>query len=116
MKSSLSFTHGSCVEVASLSSDQIGVRDSKDADGPVLAFTPDEWDAFLDGVRNGDISQGTSCPGWRTPRRTDYLPTESSENVSTYARTYLIALFAKAGYRTGRREAGPRRPADQLGA
>jgi len=56
-KSSLSFSNGNCVEVASLPGDQIGVRDSKDAEGPVLRFTPDEWHAFLGGVRNGEFDQ-----------------------------------------------------------
>ena len=55
VKSSLSFSNGNCVEVASLPGDQIGVRDSKDSAGPVLRFTPDEWDAFLGGVRNGEF-------------------------------------------------------------
>ena len=32
-----------CVEVA----DGVQVRDSKDPDGPVLAFTPAEWRAFI---------------------------------------------------------------------
>jgi Domain of unknown function (DUF397) len=54
-KSSLSLSNGNCVEVASLPGDQIGVRDSKDAEGPVLKFTPDEWQAFLGGVRNGEF-------------------------------------------------------------
>jgi Domain of unknown function (DUF397) len=54
-KSSLSFSNGNCVEVASLPSDEIGVRDSKDAAGPVLRFTPDEWHAFIGGVRNGEF-------------------------------------------------------------
>jgi hypothetical protein len=46
--------NGSCVEVAHLDN-QIAVRDSKDAQGPVLLFTPVEWQAFLDGVRVGDF-------------------------------------------------------------
>ncbi len=29
------------------------VRDSKDPDGPVLTFTPSEWDAFLTGIKTG---------------------------------------------------------------
>ncbi|MBX6750947.1 MAG: DUF397 domain-containing protein [Micromonosporaceae bacterium] len=33
-----------CVEVANLG-DRIAVRDSKDPTGPVLVFTPAEWDA-----------------------------------------------------------------------
>ncbi len=61
MKSSLSFANGNCVEVASLTGGQIGVRDSKDSAGLVLRFTPAEWDAFLGGVRNGEFdSFGTS--------------------------------------------------------
>jgi Domain of unknown function (DUF397) len=55
VKSSLSFSNGACVEVASLPGGGIGVRDSKDAEGPVLRFTPDEWRAFLGGVRNGEF-------------------------------------------------------------
>lgn len=39
-----------CVEVALLP-EEIAVRDSKDRQGPVLVFTPDEWRAFLAGVR-----------------------------------------------------------------
>jgi hypothetical protein len=55
IKSSLSFSNGNCVEVASLSHGEIGVRDSKDPKGPVLRFTPDEWHAFLGGARNGEF-------------------------------------------------------------
>jgi hypothetical protein len=55
IKSSLSFANGNCVEVASLSNGEIGVRDSKNSEGPVLRFTPDEWRAFLGGVRNGEF-------------------------------------------------------------
>jgi len=54
-KSSLSFANGDCVEVANLPGGQIGVRDSKDAAGPVLRFTSEEWHAFLGGVRNGEF-------------------------------------------------------------
>ena len=57
MKSSLSFSNGNCVEVASLAGGGIGVRDSKDADGPVLRFTPDDWHAFLGGVQNGQFDR-----------------------------------------------------------
>lgn len=54
-KSSLSMSNGHCVEVSSLGGGHIGVRDSKDQSGPVLQFTPDEWTAFLGGVRNGEF-------------------------------------------------------------
>jgi hypothetical protein len=57
IKSSLSFSNSNCVEVASLPGDEIGVRDSKDPDGPVLRFTTGEWDAFLGGVRNGEFDR-----------------------------------------------------------
>jgi hypothetical protein len=55
VKSSLSFSNGNCVEVAHLSGGQIGVRNSRDSEGPVLRFTPDEWHAFLGGARNGEF-------------------------------------------------------------
>ena len=55
IKSSLSFSNGNCVEVAGLPDGGVGVRDSKDPSGPVLRFTPDEWHAFLGGVRNGEF-------------------------------------------------------------
>jgi hypothetical protein len=55
IKSSLSFANSNCVEVASLPNGKIGVRDSKDSEGPVLRFTSGEWDAFLGGVLNGEF-------------------------------------------------------------
>ncbi len=55
IKSSLSFSNGNCVEVASLPHGEIGVRDSKDPQGPVLRFTPDEWHEFLGEARNGEF-------------------------------------------------------------
>jgi Domain of unknown function (DUF397) len=55
VKSSLSFSNGNCVEVAALPGGGIGVRNSRDRGGAVLAFTPDEWHAFLGGVRNGEF-------------------------------------------------------------
>ena len=55
IKSSLSFSNGNCVEVASLPGGEIGVRNSRNSTGPVLRFTSDEWHAFLGGVRNGEF-------------------------------------------------------------
>jgi hypothetical protein len=52
-KSTLSHTNG-CVEVAFVN-DRIAVRDSKDRNGPVLVFTPFEWEAFVGGVRDGEF-------------------------------------------------------------
>ncbi|WP_300605239.1 DUF397 domain-containing protein [Trebonia sp.] len=55
VKSSLSFANGNCVEVASLPDGEIGIRNSRDTAGPILRFTPDEWHAFVGGVRNGEF-------------------------------------------------------------
>ena len=45
----------SCVEVA-IAADVIGIRDSKDnGRGPVLAFTHEEWAAFLVGASKGEF-------------------------------------------------------------
>ncbi|WP_213455711.1 DUF397 domain-containing protein [Rhizomonospora bruguierae] len=43
-----------CVEVAFVSG-AIAVRDSKNPTGPALIFTPDEWDAFVDGAKDGEF-------------------------------------------------------------
>jgi hypothetical protein len=45
-KSSRSTDQANCVEVA-IASRAVGVRDSKNADGPLLAFPGQEWAAFL---------------------------------------------------------------------
>ncbi|MFC0863631.1 DUF397 domain-containing protein [Sphaerimonospora cavernae] len=56
-----------CVEVAIADAGEAGdehkadveqlylIRDSKDPDGPVLAFTASEWDAFIGGVKDGEF-------------------------------------------------------------
>lgn len=43
--------NGNCVEVAAPG--QVLVRDSKNPEGPVLSFTPDEWRTFLRKARAG---------------------------------------------------------------
>jgi hypothetical protein len=48
---------GNCVEVASLADGMTAVRDSKNPDGPVLAFAPGEWQAFLSGVQAGEFDR-----------------------------------------------------------
>lgn len=40
-------SQGNCIEVADNLPGIVGVRDSKDATGPVLTFTPDAWQAFV---------------------------------------------------------------------
>lgn len=39
-----------CVEVAT--NDIVQVRDSKDPQGPVLSFTPKDWQKFLGNLNN----------------------------------------------------------------
>lgn len=56
-KSSQSMSNGNCVEVAELSGELIGVRDSKNPRGPVLRFTRADWDAFVSGIRTGEFGQ-----------------------------------------------------------
>ncbi|HZD73428.1 MAG TPA: DUF397 domain-containing protein [Actinomycetota bacterium] len=52
-KSSYSGSNG-CVEVAFVGGN-VAIRDSKNRQGPVLVFTPVEWDAFVAGVRDGEL-------------------------------------------------------------
>jgi hypothetical protein len=51
IKSSYSMTNGNCIEVAGLSGELIGLRDSKNPRGPILGFRPAEWNAFIGDVR-----------------------------------------------------------------
>ncbi|MBB5917468.1 hypothetical protein BJY24_006380 [Nocardia transvalensis] len=55
-KSSRSATGRDCVEVAHLPEGKVGVRDSKNPDGPALIFTPSEWDAFTTDIRSGGFN------------------------------------------------------------
>ena len=43
-----------CVEAATQNGYRL-VRDSKDPDGPTLAFTPSAWGAFIDKVKQGKL-------------------------------------------------------------
>ena len=57
-KAKASQGNGACVEVASLSGGRMAVRDSKDSGhGPTLVYTASEWEAFLDGAKNGEFDQ-----------------------------------------------------------
>ena len=55
-KSSRSSGNGQCVEVA-FAGEFVGVRDSKDPDGPVLTFTRGEWAAFVGGAKGDEFDQ-----------------------------------------------------------
>jgi hypothetical protein len=58
-RSSRCATNGSCVEVASLASGEIGVRDGKiGAASPVLAFGPESWRGFISGIATGRFDLG----------------------------------------------------------
>ncbi len=47
---------GNCVEVADLPDGGRAVRDTKDhGRGPVLLFTAAEWEAFANGVKDGEF-------------------------------------------------------------
>ncbi|MEU8183155.1 DUF397 domain-containing protein [Micromonospora sp. NPDC049044] len=48
--SSRSGGEGDCVEVAGFA-ESVGVRDSKDRQGPALTFTPSAWTAFVAATR-----------------------------------------------------------------
>jgi hypothetical protein len=43
------------VEVAFLDGGYVALRDSRDPTGPVLVFTPAEWDAFVAGAKDGEF-------------------------------------------------------------
>lgn len=62
-KSSRSDGASNCVEVAFAADGTVGVRDSKNRTGPVLQFTPTEWDAFTDGVADGEFDHRTPASG-----------------------------------------------------
>jgi Domain of unknown function (DUF397) len=46
---------GDCVEVARNLTGVVLVRDSKDEDGPALAFTEEAWSALVRGVKQGEF-------------------------------------------------------------
>jgi hypothetical protein len=54
-KSTRSSSSGNCVEVATNLPGVVAVRDTKDKTGPVLLFTPAEWEAFVGGVHDGEF-------------------------------------------------------------
>ncbi|MET7888765.1 DUF397 domain-containing protein [Streptomyces avermitilis] len=48
-------TGGSCVEIAPLKDRQVGIRDSKDKQGPALVVPTSSWAAFLTVVQSGEF-------------------------------------------------------------
>ncbi|AEN12059.1 MULTISPECIES: DUF397 domain-containing protein [unclassified Streptomyces] len=57
VKSSYSGNNGNCIEVATLHDGGRALRDSKYPDGPALAFTAAEFNAFVLGVMGGEFRQ-----------------------------------------------------------
>lgn len=55
MKSTKSQSNGACVEVACNLPGLVGVRDSKDPQGPALAASPTAFVAFLGAVKHGRL-------------------------------------------------------------
>ncbi|WP_031518831.1 DUF397 domain-containing protein [Streptomyces sp. NRRL F-5123] len=55
-KSSYSGSTNDCIEVADDLTGVIPVPDSKDPQGPTLAFSPEAWSAFVAGLKRGDFS------------------------------------------------------------
>lgn len=54
-KSRLSNPNGNCVELARLAGGGVGVRHSRDPNGPVLIYTDAEIATFLAGVQAGEF-------------------------------------------------------------
>jgi len=54
-KSTRSGMGDACVEVAKAPA-VVQVRDSKDPDGPILAFTAEGWAAFVEGLNAGTFA------------------------------------------------------------
>jgi Domain of unknown function (DUF397) len=56
-KSSYSGNTGNCVQVA-VTESVVGIRDSKDPDGPDLVVTHQEWRGLVQTIKTGEISFG----------------------------------------------------------
>jgi hypothetical protein len=54
-RSSFSNGQSMCIEVAGLPDGGVAVRNSRDPDGPVLAYTQAEWAAFMNGCKSGEF-------------------------------------------------------------
>jgi hypothetical protein len=54
-KATASNPDGDCLEMARLACGHISVRNSRQPDGPSVAFTPREIAAFLDGAKRGEF-------------------------------------------------------------
>lgn len=48
---------GNCVQTAKLPSGGVGIRNSRQPDGPVLLFGDAEVRAFLEGIKDGEFDE-----------------------------------------------------------
>jgi len=82
-KSTESHTSG-CVEVAFLPDGQVGVRNSRDPNGPPLEpFTAHEWDVFIEAAKRGEFD-GPIHRSAELPRRErSTAPTKRTRDVVT---------------------------------
>ncbi|CAM5687619.1 DUF397 domain-containing protein [Kitasatospora aureofaciens] len=55
IKSTRSNGQSACVEIAFLDNDIVPVRDSKDPNGPALAFPAEAWTAFVAAIKTGEL-------------------------------------------------------------
>ena len=53
--SSFSGNNGTCVEVAALPDGHIAVRNSNHRDGGTILFTPAELNAWISGIKTGEL-------------------------------------------------------------
>jgi predicted secreted Zn-dependent protease len=53
-RTALSCDGGACVQVAA-EQHSILIGNSRQPDGPVLEYTPDEWHEFVAGIKKGDF-------------------------------------------------------------
>ncbi|GAA4215350.1 DUF397 domain-containing protein [Actinocatenispora rupis] len=59
IKSSRSGNQGNCIEYAPnlmATEGVVGVRDSKDPEGPKMTFAPESWTAFVRQVKAGSLN------------------------------------------------------------
>jgi len=56
VKSSYSGPQGNCVEIAFLAGGEVAMRNSRHPGGAALVFTGAEWEAFLNGARDGEFA------------------------------------------------------------
>lgn len=93
-KSSRTYGNGNCVEVAGLTGDVVGVRDSKNPRGHVLRFPSAGWQDFLGGIRNGefDLLRSWLTGYWRLGailRRNSEFFREALENQVAHEAVWL---------------------------